>query len=64
MRLNEVAGPAPHVPSAVKFLLLNAIAFSLLFASYHYVARSTWIGRMLNGHAHPFVAWPFGKNVP
>lgn len=49
-------------PGGVKFLLLNVIAFTILFATYHYLARSTWIGRMLNGQAHPFVAWPFGKN--
>ena len=45
----------------VKFDLLNLIAFTVLFASYHYLVRSTFIGRMLNGQSYPFVDWPFAK---
>lgn len=52
--------PIPAVP---KFLLLVSIAFLLLFASYHYLVRSTVVGRLLNGRAHPFVAWPFGRRA-
>jgi peptidoglycan/LPS O-acetylase OafA/YrhL len=48
-------------PGILKFFLLNAIAFAILFASYHYLVRSTFIGRILNGRAHPFVAWPYGR---
>jgi peptidoglycan/LPS O-acetylase OafA/YrhL len=51
-------------PGTVKFLVLNGLAFALLFASYHYLVRSTFIGQLLNGRRYPFVAWPFGKNAP
>jgi hypothetical protein len=50
-------------PGAMKFLLLNAVAFAFLFASYHYLARSTFIGRLPNGQGHPFVAWPLRRNA-
>ncbi len=46
-------------PGLIKFLFLNAVAFAILFASYHYCVRSTFIGRILNGRSHPLVAWPF-----
>lgn len=47
-------------PGLVKFLLLNLITFAILFSSYHYFVRSTFIGRLLNGQSYPFVAWPCG----
>ncbi len=50
-------------PGAVKFALLILIAFTALFASYHYLVRSTFIGRMLNGQSYPFVAWPFAPSA-
>lgn len=34
----------------------------LCFASYHYLVRSTFIGKALNGRVYPFVPW-FGKRV-
>jgi hypothetical protein len=46
-------------PGLIKFALINAIAFPILFLSYHYLVRSTIIGRMLNGQSYPFVVWPF-----
>jgi peptidoglycan/LPS O-acetylase OafA/YrhL len=49
-------------PGVVKFLLLNLVAFVILFASYHFLVRSTFIGRVLNGRAYPFVLWPFEPN--
>jgi peptidoglycan/LPS O-acetylase OafA/YrhL len=48
-------------PGVIKFLLLNLVGFVILFASYHYLVRSTFIGRMLNGRSHPLVAWPFRR---
>jgi peptidoglycan/LPS O-acetylase OafA/YrhL len=48
-------------PGLIKFALINVIAFPVLFASYHYLVRSTVIGRVLNGQSHPFVAWPFAS---
>ncbi len=50
-------------PGWIKFALINAIAFPLLFASYHCLVRSTFIGRVLNGQSHPFVAWPLAIAV-
>jgi peptidoglycan/LPS O-acetylase OafA/YrhL len=38
-----------------KFLLINAIAFPILFLSYHFLVRSTFIGKQLNGRRRPFV---------
>jgi peptidoglycan/LPS O-acetylase OafA/YrhL len=38
----------------VKFLLINLVAFPLLFLSYHYLVRSTFIGQQLNGRRYPF----------
>ena len=42
------------VPWAVKFLVINLIAFPVLFLSYHYLVRSTFIGQQLNGRRYPF----------
>ena len=48
-------------PGLIKFLLLNLVAFTLLFASYHFLVRSTFLGRVLIGRSHPLVVWPFRK---
>ena len=40
---------------------VDAITFAVLFASYHYLVRSSFIGRMLNGQSYPFAAWPFAQ---
>ncbi len=37
----------------VKFLLINLAAFPILFLSYHYLVRSTFIGATLNGRRYP-----------
>lgn len=39
---------------SVKFPLINLIALPLLLLSYHFLARSTFIGRQLNGRRYPF----------
>ncbi len=57
-RLQVWMAPWPW-PGSVKFLLLNLILFAILFRSYQYLVRSTFIGRLLNGQSYPFVAWPF-----
>jgi hypothetical protein len=46
-------------PGSLKFVTVNAVTFALMFASYHYFVRSTFIGQVLNGRRYPFVAWPF-----
>ncbi|MBP0454642.1 acyltransferase family protein [Kitasatospora sp. RG8] len=38
---------------ALKYPLILAIALPILFLSYHYLVRSTWIGKMLNGRRYP-----------
>lgn len=52
------------LPAVVKFPLLLLIAFAVLFASYHYLVRSTIIGRLLNGQTHPFTPSPFHRRSP
>jgi ABC-type multidrug transport system ATPase subunit/peptidoglycan/LPS O-acetylase OafA/YrhL len=37
----------------LKFPLILAISFALLFASYHYLVRSSFIGQVLNGRRYP-----------
>lgn len=46
-------------PGIVKFLLLNLVSFVILYASYHYLVRSTFIGRVLNGRRYPLVPFPW-----
>jgi peptidoglycan/LPS O-acetylase OafA/YrhL len=38
---------------AVKFPLILAISLTVLFASYHYLVRPTWLGQVLNGRKYP-----------
>jgi peptidoglycan/LPS O-acetylase OafA/YrhL len=38
--------------SGMKFLLVNAVAFPVLFGSYHILVRYTMMGQWLNGHKH------------
>lgn len=42
------------VPSALKYLIINLVALPVLILSYHYLARSTFIGQQLNGRQYPF----------
>jgi glucans biosynthesis protein C len=37
----------------VKFALILGVAGSLLLASYHYLVRSTFLGKLLNGRKYP-----------
>ena len=46
------------VPALVKFPLLLGIAFAVLFASYHYLVRSSIIGQVLNGQRYPLTPSP------
>ncbi|MCX5214367.1 acyltransferase family protein [Kitasatospora sp. NBC_00240] len=38
---------------ALKYPFILAVALPILFLSYHYLVRSTWIGKMLNGRRYP-----------
>lgn len=38
----------------LKLMLIHIIALPVLFLSYHYLVRSTFIGRTLNGRTFPF----------
>ena len=40
-------------PGLLKFALILGISFPLMFASYHYFVRSTFIGGVLNGRRYP-----------
>jgi glucans biosynthesis protein C len=46
------------VPWEIKFLVINLVAFPLLFLSYHYLVRSTFLGQQLNGRRFPFKPIP------
>ncbi|HYG35042.1 MAG TPA: acyltransferase family protein [Clostridia bacterium] len=48
------------LPWPVKYISLCAVALVLLFLSYHYLVRGTFIGVLLNGHRYPRV-WPWHK---
>jgi len=43
----------------VKIPLLCGTSLVLLFLSYHYLVRSSFIGKILNGRRYPFFANPF-----
>ena len=42
-----------------KFVFYVVTATLICFVSYHYLVRSTLIGRLLNGRRYPFVPWPW-----
>ncbi len=46
----------------LKYPLILAISFPLLFLSYHYLVRNTWIGVQLNGHRYPR-RWPWREGL-
>lgn len=46
------------LPWPVKYSLIVLVATVLLFLSYHYLVRGTFIGRVLNGRRYPLV-WPW-----
>ncbi len=50
--------PLPY-PAALKFGMILVCSSLILFGSYHYFVRSTFVGKLLNGRAYPFVPWPF-----
>jgi peptidoglycan/LPS O-acetylase OafA/YrhL len=52
-------------PALVKFALVLAGAFLILFASYHLLVRHSWIGRWLNGRSYQWrAAKPAMEVVP
>jgi hypothetical protein len=50
--LQVLVAPLGWNPS-VKFLLINIVAFAVLYASYHYLVRDTFLGVFLNGRRYP-----------
>jgi peptidoglycan/LPS O-acetylase OafA/YrhL len=55
--LQVLLGPIA-APWLLKYIAINAMAFLLLFASYHYLVRNTFIGIQLNGRRYP-LKWPW-----
>jgi peptidoglycan/LPS O-acetylase OafA/YrhL len=50
-----VAGYRWHwLPKSVFYTL---VTFAIMMPSYHYLVRSTWLGKALNGRAYPFRPW-------
>ena len=43
---------------AIKFPLILATTLALLFASYHYLVRPTFVGELLNGRRYPRIPGP------
>jgi hypothetical protein len=50
------------MPWPIKYALICAVALPLLFLSYHFLVRGTFIGVQLNGRRYPRV-WPWKKPV-
>ena len=44
--------------AGIKFFLINAICFPILYLSYHCLVRYTWIGKWLNGRKHKRASSP------
>jgi peptidoglycan/LPS O-acetylase OafA/YrhL len=59
----QVAFGRVPLPWPLKFPLISAIAFLILFLSYHYLARGSFIGVQLNGRRYPRL-WPWQKPGP
>lgn len=49
----QIALAGVPLPWQIKIPLILAIAFPLLFLSYHFMVRGTFIGRWLNGRKYP-----------
>ena len=52
--LDIVVAPLDY-PALLKYGVECAIAFPILFLTYHFLVRSTIIGSLLNGRTYPFV---------
>ena len=48
-----------EAPALMKLTILCGASLTLLFASYHFLVRSTLIGKALNGRVYPFSWKPF-----
>ena len=44
------------VPAAVKFTLVLGATVAITLVTYHYLVRSTFVGKQLNGRRHPRIA--------
>ena len=45
-----------QVPAAVKFTLVLTATTAITLVTYHYLVRSTFVGKQLNGRRHPRIA--------
>ena len=59
----QVAVGRVSLPWPVKYAFIIAVAIPLLFGSYHYLVRGTFIGAQLNGRRYP-LQWPWQNSVP
>lgn len=48
----QVAASQVAAPWPLKFAAILAVAFAIMFASYHLLVRRTWLGGWLNGKRH------------
>lgn len=59
----EVMAAGASLPILVKLLFTLTVTCTVLLVSYHFLVRSTWLGRWLNGRRHPFRWNPFTPTV-
>jgi peptidoglycan/LPS O-acetylase OafA/YrhL len=59
----QVAVGRVALPWPVKYAIILGVAIPLLFGSYHYLVRCTFIGAQLNGHRYP-LKWPWQAGGP
>lgn len=50
----EVLVAGSPLPIIIKLLFTLTVTFAILLVSYHFLVRSTWLGKWLNGRRHPF----------
>jgi hypothetical protein len=59
----QVAVGRVALPWPVKYAIILGVAIPLLFGSYHYLVRGTFIGAQLNGRRYP-LKWPWQAGGP
>lgn len=61
----QVAVFSLAAPALLKFALVVGAAFLILFLSYHFLVRHSWLGRWLNGRKYPWRATkPAMETIP
>jgi hypothetical protein len=59
----QVALGRVAIPWPIKYPFICVVALLLLFTSYHYLVRTSFIGVQLNGRRYPRL-WPWQMQAP